>query len=93
MVLRTLLVLAALLSAALVVAPAASAAPCDSTLPTLHCEAKVTRCDVTVGANVITTTFAATSADCRAGNMTRCYVGVGVGQFLLDPTLDHWCAF
>lgn len=90
--LRALLSASLLLLAALAFVPGASAAPCTAGAQ-VDCEATVGNCDVAVGADIITTTAAGASADCTGGSMTRCFVGVGVGQDLLDPTVEQWCAF
>ncbi len=89
--LRTPLAISLLLLATLMVAPGATAAPCDASGPSMGCQATVQRCDVEVGANVITSTVVGGEADCRFGNMTRCYTNLSVGQGGLNPT--YWCAF
>lgn len=89
---RALLASSLFLIAGLALAPGASAAPCASASE-VDCDASVGNCDLHVGADVITTTAAGASADCRGGSMTRCHAEVGVGQDLLDPTVEHWCAF
>lgn len=92
--LRVLLLTSLLAATALAaLAPTAAAAPCDTTQPDVSCEGTVGNCDVEAGANVVTTTAAGGSADCRGGGTgTRCYTAVGVGQ-TLDPTVERWCAF
>ncbi len=93
--LRPAFAISLLLLASLAFAPGASAAPCDTSAPTVGCQATVGRCDVAAGGNVITATHAGASADCRFGNMTRCFVGVGLSasQFPVTPSVDRWCAF
>lgn len=89
---RALSFVSLLLLATLALAPGASAAPC-AVGAQVGCEATVGNCDVAAGASVVTTTAAGASADCTGGSMTRCHAEVGVGQDLLDPTVEQWCAF
>lgn len=90
MVLRPIL-LTLLVFGSLFLLPGAQAAPCDASGPDISCSKTVQRCDLEAGANVVTTAAAGASADCRLGNMTRCYAAVGVTW--ADPSVERWCAF
>lgn len=88
---RPVLLTLALAVAAFLLVPRAQADPCDVGVQTT-CAADAGPCEAEAGANVVTTTAAGASADCRVG-FTTCHAEAGVGQDLLDPTADHWCAF